>query len=272
MYILGLYVNPTVSMIIVDALYSFITQDFEKKHQQQAEDLLSRTHFLLSFILSLSISCFFQSYHWSARLNSNTMMLAINGRLHKRLLCAESSGGVLWRMEKAMLSSSKDSSPQTFHRRKLPDTLIALSSPKGRHLFKEALETHTMESYFPLSEQFITQSEPSYCSLSSLAMVLNALNHDPKRTWKGVWRWVTEDTLQCESHNILCKHSLQKIQTEGMWTTHYTLIHHTACAHSQTYLQLWWKANYNTLNNVLACQLSYFNKAILWCSKSRYGL
>ena len=53
------------------------------------------------------------------------------------------------------------------------------------------------QSYFPLSEQFITQSEPAYCALSSMAMVLNALNHDPGRIWKGNWRWVSEETLQC---------------------------------------------------------------------------
>jgi hypothetical protein len=30
-------------------------------------------------------------------------------------------------------------------------------------------------------------------------MVLNALNFDPKRVWKGAWRWVSEETLQCDS-------------------------------------------------------------------------
>ena len=116
---------------------------------------------------------------------------------------------------KTRRSTMTTSSMKTFHRRKLPDNLISLSSREGRKLFQEALEKDTMESYFPLSEQFITQSEPSYCSLSSLAMVLNALNHDPKRTWKGVWRWVTEETLQCENLNLLCEHSLEKIRQEG---------------------------------------------------------
>jgi hypothetical protein len=137
---------------------------------------------------------------------------------NQALRSGASNCGVPVRIGKAKQSTISTTSPmKTFHRRKLPDSLIALSSPKGRQLFKEALETNTMESYFPLSEQFITQSEPSYCSLSSLAMVLNALNHDPKRTWKGVWRWVTEETLQCEKNNLLCKHSLEKLQTEGMF-------------------------------------------------------
>lgn len=72
-----------------------------------------------------------------------------------------------------------------------------------------------MESYFPLSEQFLTQSEPQYCSLSSLAMVLNALNHDPKKVWRKPWRWVTEETLQCETMNV-CGHSLQRVVEKGL--------------------------------------------------------
>lgn len=33
------------------------------------------------------------------------------------------------------------------------------------------------------------QDEPAYCGLASLAMTLNTLNIDPRRTWKGPWRW-----------------------------------------------------------------------------------
>jgi glutathione gamma-glutamylcysteinyltransferase len=105
--------------------------------------------------------------------------------------------------------------PKSFHKRVLPETLISFSSPAGKQLFREALVSGGMESFFPLSEQFITQSEPSYCSLSSLAMVLNALNFDPKKIWKGPWRWVSEETLQCESKAI-CGHSLERIGRDGM--------------------------------------------------------
>ncbi len=117
-----------------------------------------------------------------------------------------------------MKSSFKLMSTQvvkSFHKRILPDSLTSLSSPAGKLLFREALALGGMESFFPLSEQFITQSEPSYCSLSSLAMVLNALNFDPKKIWKGAWRWVSEETLQCESQAI-CGHSLERIKSDGM--------------------------------------------------------
>ena len=102
----------------------------------------------------------------------------------------------------------------TFHKRPLPESLISLSSLSGKQLFREALAEGGMESYFLLSEQFITQSETSYCALTSLAMVLNALNFDPKKVWKGAWRWVSEETLQCETQ--ICGHSLEKVRELGM--------------------------------------------------------
>jgi hypothetical protein len=112
-------------------------------------------------------------------------------------------------------SSSTNKASQSFHKRPLPTTLTALSSSQGKVLFKEALASDGMESYFPLAEQFVTQSEPSFCSLSSLSMVLNALNFDPKKVWKGLWRWVSEETLQCESTRI-CGHSLDRIKSDGL--------------------------------------------------------
>ncbi len=112
------------------------------------------------------------------------------------------------------------SQANTFHKRELPDSLIALSSGSGRKMFKEALIDGDMESFFPLSEQFLTQSEPAFCALTSLAMVLNALNHDPGKVWKGPWRWVSEEGLQCESEAI-CGHSLDRVRKEGMTFTQF---------------------------------------------------
>ena len=118
------------------------------------------------------------------------------------------------------LSTTAIKIDKTFHKRPLPPNLIALSSSQGKLLFKEAMELGGMESYFALSEQFITQSEPAYCSLSSLAMVLNALNYDIGRVWKGSWRWVSEEMLQCETTNdkshLNCCHSIEKVKSNGM--------------------------------------------------------
>ena len=72
---------------------------------------------------------------------------------------------------------------RTHYKRPLPDTAIAFASREGRQLFAEAMEGGGLERYFPLAEQFHTQSEPAYCGLGSLVMALNALDIDPERQW-----------------------------------------------------------------------------------------
>jgi glutathione gamma-glutamylcysteinyltransferase len=86
---------------------------------------------------------------------------------------------------------------QTLYRRPLPSQAIAFSSPDGRRVFAEALATEGLNGYFPLAEQFHTQSDPAFCGLGSLVVALNALAIDPERLWKGPWRWFAEDLLDC---------------------------------------------------------------------------
>mmetsp|Transcript_24810 Transcript_24810/g.69127 ORF Transcript_24810/g.69127 Transcript_24810/m.69127 type:complete len:503 (+) Transcript_24810:187-1695(+) len=97
----------------------------------------------------------------------------------------------------------------TFYKRELPQPSIAFSSAEGKRLWTEALLDGNADCYFKLSEQFITQAEPAYCGLTSLAMVLNTLSIDPRRTWKGVWRWYVEDMVSC------CT-SLENVQENGV--------------------------------------------------------
>lgn len=54
-----------------------------------------------------------------------------------------------------------------------------------QQLFIEAIQSGTMENFYRLISYFQTQSEPAYCGLASLSMVLNALAIDPGRKWKG---------------------------------------------------------------------------------------
>ncbi|KAJ2692116.1 hypothetical protein H4R19_006222, partial [Coemansia spiralis] len=69
-------------------------------------------------------------------------------------------------------------------------------------LFKESLNEGYAEGYFNLAGNFTVQSEPAYCGPSSLAMVLNALEVDPQRQWKGVWRWYSDELLEsCRSES-----------------------------------------------------------------------
>jgi len=87
---------------------------------------------------------------------------------------------------------------RTFYKRDLPSPpAIAFSSAQGKELFTEALADGNMEGFFPLIEQFSTQDEPAFCGLASLAMVMNTLQIDPRRKWKGPWRWFHEEMLDC---------------------------------------------------------------------------
>lgn len=54
-----------------------------------------------------------------------------------------------------------------------------------------------MENYFPLVGNFTSQSDVAMCGPGTLAMVLNALEVDPKQVWKGIWRWYSDDMLEC---------------------------------------------------------------------------
>src|SRR5262245_40594960 len=86
---------------------------------------------------------------------------------------------------------------KSMYRHALPGDLVAFSSDAGRALFREALDAGGMEGYFRLAEQLHTQNEPAFCGLGSLVVVLNALALDPGRTWKGPWRWYSEELLDC---------------------------------------------------------------------------
>ena len=86
---------------------------------------------------------------------------------------------------------------ETFYKRTLPSSCIAFDSLHGISLFKQSMIEQNLECYFTLSLQYLTQSEPAYCGLSTLCMILNAAEIDPRRQWKGVWRWYDESMLEC---------------------------------------------------------------------------
>ncbi|KAJ4726932.1 Phytochelatin Synthase, Glutathione gamma-glutamylcysteinyltransferase [Melia azedarach] len=96
------------------------------------------------------------------------------------------------------------------YRRVLPSPpAIEFASPQGKQLFREALEGGTMEGFFKLISYYQTQSEPAYCGIATLAVVLNALAIDPGRTWKWPWRWFDDTMLDC------CE-PLSKIKADGI--------------------------------------------------------
>ena len=82
------------------------------------------------------------------------------------------------------------------HKRILPASLTALSSPQGRKYLLQAMNANTAESYWALTEQFVNQSDPAFCGVTTLLMVLNAMSVDPQIRWRGGWRWYgSEDVL-----------------------------------------------------------------------------
>ncbi|XP_010943665.2 glutathione gamma-glutamylcysteinyltransferase 1 isoform X2 [Elaeis guineensis] len=135
------------------------------------------------------------------------------------------------------------------YRRALPSPpAIEFPSPGGKQLFAEALQSGNVAGFFKLISYFQTQSEPAYCGLASLSMVLNALAIDPGRKWKGPWRWFDESMLDC------CE-PLEKIKAEG--TTFGKVICLAQCAGAKVEA---FRTNQSTIND--------FRNHVIKCTNS----
>ncbi|KAJ4775549.1 Glutathione gamma-glutamylcysteinyltransferase 1 [Rhynchospora pubera] len=135
------------------------------------------------------------------------------------------------------------------YRRILPSPpAIEFASCDGKRLFSEALQSGTMEGFFRLISYFQTQSEPAYCGLASLSVVLNALAIDPGRKWKGPWRWFDESMLDC------CE-PLEKVKAEGITFGKVACLAHCAGAKVEAY-----RANESNLED--------FRKHVIKCTTS----
>lgn len=135
------------------------------------------------------------------------------------------------------------------YRRILPSPpAIDFASSEGKQLFIEAIQNGTMEGFYRLISYFQTQSEPAYCGLASLSMVLNALAIDPGRKWKGPWRWFDENMLDC------CE-PLEKVKAEGISFGKVVCLAHCAGARVEAY-----RTNHSTIDE--------FRKQVIKCSSS----
>ncbi|CAO2181329.1 unnamed protein product [Urochloa humidicola] len=138
----------------------------------------------------------------------------------------------------------------SLYRRVLPSPpAVDFTSPEGKRLFSEALEGGTMEGFFSLASCFQTQSEPAFCGLASLAVVLNALAIDPGLRWKGPWRWFDESMLDC------CE-PLDKVKAEGITFGKVACLAHCAGADVLTF-----RANQVTVDDI--------RRDIIRCTSSR---
>ncbi|GAA0146152.1 hypothetical protein LIER_06174 [Lithospermum erythrorhizon] len=135
------------------------------------------------------------------------------------------------------------------YRRVLPSPpAIDFSSTEGKQLFAEALMNGTMQGFFKLISYFQTQSEPAYCGLASLSMVLNALAIDPGRKWKGPWRWFDESMLDC------CE-PLEKVKETGISFGKVICLAHCAGAKVKAF-----RTNQSSVDD--------FRKHVMACSRS----
>ena len=92
-------------------------------------------------------------------------------------------------------------------RKKYP-TETVFTTTKSNSLVKESILHNYDASYYKITEQLITQNFPTYCGIANLIMILNALGIDPKRRWKGIWRWYDEDVLHCVHHETIKNHGI----------------------------------------------------------------
>ena len=100
------------------------------------------------------------------------------------------------------------------HKRVLPSHLTALSSPRGRRMLLEALSaSQDCDSpYWSLSEHFQNQSDPAFCGVTTLVVVLNSMSVDPQIRWRGGWRYFgSEDVLLSK-----CCISAERIRRVGI--------------------------------------------------------
>lgn len=102
---------------------------------------------------------------------------------------------MLFSHSQKIAQSAHENIQESLFKRPLPENLFAFHSTSGRHLFENALKNKTIEPYFSLCGNYTHQADVSGCGLSTLAMVLNAFERDPKRVWKWPWRYWSDEMI-----------------------------------------------------------------------------
>jgi glutathione gamma-glutamylcysteinyltransferase len=99
------------------------------------------------------------------------------------------------------------------YKRILPPNLTHLALQKGRNMLMQSLLQDTANSYWSLTEHGMNQSDPAYCGITTLLVILNSMAVDPQTIrWRGGWRYyANEDVLL--GH---CCFSTDRIQRVGI--------------------------------------------------------
>ena len=83
----------------------------------------------------------------------------------------------------------------TFYGCPLPKNLLDYRSSESRTRLFRTLQTGYAVPFLSLSSCYNTQSKLTYSGLNTLAIILNSLQIDPRRKWKSIWRWYTDELL-----------------------------------------------------------------------------
>lgn len=75
--------------------------------------------------------------------------------------------------------------------------LVLYGTQKSNTLVAEALKMKYNASFHKINENLVTQSFPTFCGITNISIIANALNIDPRKRWKGIWRWFDENNLHC---------------------------------------------------------------------------
>ena len=93
----------------------------------------------------------------------------------------------------------------------IPDNAVALDSDYGQVIFNQST---FKQSYWGLSEHYITQSTGTDCGLASAVMVINALGirppQDPKHP--GFYQWTQDNILNMAKNTF----SIKQLMHQGM--------------------------------------------------------
>ena len=142
------------------------------------------------------------------KFQTNPPLFSVHARREpvRKLLFAPSghlmSEGDLWFTFGKVQSRKMSADPsESFYGCPLPENLLDYRTPESRIRLCRTLQTGYAVPFLSLSSCYNTQSQRSYCGLSTLAIILNSLQIDPRRKWKSIWRWYTDELLD----NCFCR-------------------------------------------------------------------
>ena len=106
------------------------------------------------------------------------------------------SVGDLWFTFGKLQSRKMSTGPsESFYGCPLPENLLDYRSSESRIRLCRTLQTGYAAPFLSLSSCYNTQSQLTYCGLSTLSIILNSLQIDPRRRWKTITGWYTDKLL-----------------------------------------------------------------------------